>query len=360
MRLDHPNTRAAIVFAALLSVTGSAIAAEAQDKFALAERIQKKKTEGKTLQIVVGVAGTGIPIQGPAIRIGVEQACKQIVESGLKASCRIVGPVNPNPAQQLAELETLQAAGQVDCLAIQPPLPSQFNNIVNRYAESGVPVFTFNIDTPDAKRIAYYALNEEKAGERNGALTAKLLQQKGVQVSGVAMGSGAPDQPWAQARMKGFVEGFKSVLPNSKFYNEYKSGIPTGKNFTTQEVLNAVTPFLSAHSDINVFFHTDQGIEGVGNVIRNLHLQGKVYSSGFNVSGPILASIDEGITLLTIDQGFDKQASGAVKGCAKVLTGGEVDKNPNQYLDPIVITKDSIDGSLGIGDARKRFASQSR
>lgn len=323
-------------------------------EFKLAPRIVKKLQAGETANILVGVEGTGIPIQGPEMRIGAKKGCEAANKS-LSAECRIVGPVNPDTAQQLAELETLLNSGQVDCLALQPPLPNQFTNIINKYADAGIPVFTLNIDAPKAKRFAFYALNEVQAGTINGEATAKLVKAKNIQINEIAMGSGAPDQPWAQARMQGFMAGYKSVIPDAKFFNDVKTGIPTGKNFTTQEVLNSVTPFLTAHPEVNLFFHTDQGVEGVGDVIRNLKLSGKTYTSGFNVSGAILDSISEGATLVTIDQGFDNQAQAPVEQCAKYLATGETPADPLQYLRPIVITQTGGENELSADAGRERL-----
>jgi ribose transport system substrate-binding protein len=155
--------------------------------------------------------------------------------------------------------------------------------------------------------------------------------------------------------MQGFVAGYKSVFPDAKFFNDQKSGIPTGKDFSTQEVLNSVTPFLTAHPEVTLFFHTDQGVEGVGDVIRNLKLGGKVFTSGFNVSGAILDSIADGRTLVTIDQGFDNQAQAPVEQCALYLAKGQAPADPLQYLHPIIITKAGGDGELSVEDGRARL-----
>lgn len=322
--------------------------------FTLAERISSRISSGEPVRIVLGVAGTGIPIQGPAMRIGMERGCAA-EQSTLTAECRNVGPVNPNPAQQLAELETLLNSGEVDCLALQPPLPNQFNGIVNRYADAGIPVFTLNIDTPNAKRIAHYALNEEQAGEINGKVTAEIVKEKGIEVDTIAMGSGAPDQPWAQSRMKGFATGYTSVFPDANFFNDYRSALPTGRNFTTQEVLNSVSPFLTANPNVTLFFHTDQGVEGVGNIIRSRNLIGSTFTSGFNVSGPILDAIDQDATLVTIDQGFDNQAEAAVRACIQYLATGEAPVDPLQYLLPVVITKAGGADQITVEQAKERL-----
>jgi ribose transport system substrate-binding protein len=323
-------------------------------EFKLAPRIVKKLEAGETANIVVGIEGTGLPIQGAEMRIGTKKGC-EVANKSLSADCRMVGPVNPDTAKQLSELETLLNSGQVDCLALQPPLPNQFTAIINKYADAGIPVFTLNIDAPKAKRFAFYALNEVQAGTINGETTARLIKEKGIQVNEIAMGSGAPDQPWAQARMEGFKAGYKSVFPDAKFFNDVKTGLPTGKNFTTQEVLNSVTPFLTAHPEVTLFFHTDQGIEGVGNVIRNLKLNGKVFASGFNVSGAILDSIGDGNTLVTIDQGFDNQAQAPVEQCAQFLAKGETPADPMQYLRPIVITQAGGEKELTVDAGRERL-----
>jgi ribose transport system substrate-binding protein len=327
-------------------------------EFKLAQRIIDKLAAGEKANIIVGMEGTGIPIQGAEMRIGMARGC-EAANKELPAECRMVGPVNPDTSKQLSELETLLNSGQVDCLALQPPLPSQFTGIINKYADAGIPVFAINIDAPKAKRFAYYALNEMQAGKINGEATANLVKAKGIEVKQIAMGSGAPDQPWAQARMEGFMAGYKSVLPDAKFFNDAKSGIPTGKNFTTQEVLNSVTPFLTANPDVSLFFHTDQGVEGVGNVIRNLKLNGKVFTSGFNVSGPILDAIADETTLVTIDQGFDNQAQAPVEQCARFLAKGEAPEDPLQYLSPIVITKAGGDGQITVDAGRERLKSAS-
>ncbi|MCW2876720.1 MAG: hypothetical protein JWQ95_820 [Sphaerisporangium sp.] len=324
-------------------------------QFKLAPRIAEKLKSGEQANVIIDIQGTALPIQGAQMRIGMQRGCDK-EQARLSISCRLTGPVTTNTSAQLAELETLLSGNQVDCLGLQSPLPDQYVGIINKYVQAGVPVFTLNNDVPNSKRFAFYALNEQQSGEINGKTTAAIVKAKGYQLGTVALGSGQPAGPWAQARMTGFVAGFKSAFPQTPFFNDPKSGIPTGDNFTTQEVLNSVGPFLLAHNDVNLFFHTDQGVEGVGDIIKSKNLTGKVWTSGFNVSGPILDSIDAGRTLVTIDQGFDNQAEAPVSACVDYLTSGKVPAEPLQYLQPIVITKDGGAGLMTTAEARKRLA----
>lgn len=323
-------------------------------KFTLAPRIVDKLKSGAKINIVDNIDGTAIPIQGAEMRIGMQRGCVSN-QSRLPINCQLTGPVTTDVGAQLAQLQTLLNGNQVDCLGLQSPLPDQYVNIINKYVAAGIPVFTFNNDVPNSKRFAFYALNELQSGSINGQETANLVKSEGLQINTIAMGSGAPSAPWAQERMAGFEAGYKSVFPNAKFFNNSKSGIPTGNDFTTQEVLNSVGPFLQAHPNVNLFFSTDQGVEGVGLIIKNNNLSGKVWTSGFNVSGPILDSIDAGNTLVTIDQGFDNQAEAPVNACVNYLTSGAVPSNPLQYLKPIVVTKTGGPGLQTTSAARSRL-----
>lgn len=322
--------------------------------FTLAQRIGDKAAKGDALNVVVDNQGTAIPVFGAEQRIGVDRGCAKN-KSRLNISCRLAGPASTDQTAQLAELETLLSSNQVDCLGLQSPIPDAYVDIINKYVAAGVPVFTQNSDVPNSQRFAFFALNERDAGKANGAATANIVKAKGLTVKQLAVGSGNPTAPWAQDRMAGFMEGYKSVIPDAKFFNNDKNGLPTGENFTTQEVIDSVGPFFTGNPDVNLFFHTDQGVEGVGQVITDKKLTGNHWTSGFNVSLKILDSIDAGDTLVTINQGFDNQAEAAVSACVDFLKEGKVPTDPLAYLQPIIITKDGEQGETTSADARKHL-----
>jgi ABC-type sugar transport system substrate-binding protein len=322
--------------------------------FTLAPSVAAKVAGGQPVNIVIDNQGTAIPIFGAQQKAGMDAACTKDA-SILPVSCRNAGPATTNNTAQLTELQTLLTSQQVDCLGIEVPEPGPFVDIINKYVAAGIPVFTENADAPDSHRFAFFAINELQGGILNGKTTAQLVQAGAYQVSEIAMGSGSPTGPWAQSRGQGFAQGFQSVLPNVKLFNDYKAEIPTGADFTDAEVISSVTPFLTANPKVNLFFHTDQGVEGVGTVIKNLGLTGKVWTSGYNVSAAIFNDIDAGRTLVTIDQGFDVQAGAAVDACANYLKSGALPADPLAYTSPIVITKNGGPGLESTADARKRL-----
>ena len=183
--------------------------------------------------------------------------------------------------------------------------------------------------------------------------TANLVKSMDLNINTIGMGSGGPQASWAQNRMGGFEEGYKTVFPDAKFAQDEKSGLPAGSpDYTIQEVIDQVGPYLQGNPDVNLFFHTDQGVEGVADVIDQQNLTGKAWASGFNVDLAILDAIDKGTILTTINQGFDNQAEAAVNACLGYLSAGTVPADPLAYLKPIIITKAGGDGMQSSADAR--------
>jgi ABC-type sugar transport system substrate-binding protein len=325
-------------------------------EFKLAPRIINSLKEGKPANIIVDVMATAIPRMGTEMRAGMERACGETV-NGMAMSCDLVGPINTDPNQQLSQLETLLASEGVDCLVLQTPLPGQFVRVIDKFVDQGIPVFTFNIDVDKSKRFAFTALNEEEAGRVNGVETAKLVKAKNLAIDTVAVASSAPDQAWARSRMKGFIAGYKEVIPDAKFFNDADKAVPTGLSYSVKETLTTMTPFLTAHPEVNLVFHSDQSVEGVSEVIRNLKLQGKVFTSGFNVSRGILSSINDDVTLVTIDQNYAAQTNTGVNQCAAFLTAGDLPKEQLNFIPPVVISKDGEGGSLKADVALKDLQS---
>ena len=325
--------------------------------FTLAQRIIDKAAAGQSLNIVVDNQGTAIPVYGTEQALGTARGCANNT-TGLAATCALKGPATTDQTAQLTELQAMLAADQVDCLGLESPLPDAFVDIVNQYVAAGIPVFTQNTDVPNSKRFAFFALNEKDSGHASGVTTANIVKAQGLPIDTIALGSGSPSGPWAQDRMAGFIEGYKTVYPDAKFAQDEKTGLPVGSpDFTIQEAIDQAGPYFQGNPNVNLMFHTDQGVEGVATVIDQQGNTGKAWTAGFNVSLPILDYIDKGIILSTINQGFDNQAEAAVDACLAYLSAGTVPADPLAYLQPIIITKDGGDGMQSSADARAHLIS---
>lgn len=322
--------------------------------FELADRVVDRLESGEPIRIIVNNQGTGIPVFGIQQQQGMEAGCERNADR-LNIECRYTGPATTDFPAQRAELETILNSEQADCLVMQAGEPGAFVDLVDSYVDAGIPVFTNNADIPNSRRFAFYALDEVAAARLNAETAAAVMRDRGIEPTLIAMGSGAPTAPWAQDRFEGFAEGIAAEFPSAEFFNAPDNALGTGDDFTTEGVVAAVGPFLSGNPGVDFFFHTDQGVEGVGQVIQSDGRTDEVWSSGFNVSAPILDLMESGEILVTIDQGFDNQAAAGVDACVEYLTSGEVPDEPLQYLDPIVVTADGLDGTMTVQESRERL-----
>lgn len=257
------------------------------DSFTLSADTAAKLASGEKVKVLTIVNGTAIPIFGEQVRLGADRAC-DAGTSKYAAECQFAGPPQGDVVELVNQLEAILAAGGIDCLALQTFPPGALVDIVNREVDGGMPVFTYNVDIPDSKRFAQYALNELAAGTLVGQTTANIVVANGLDVKKIALGTGDPAGQWAQDRMEGFRAGFTEVLPDTEWHNDHLSGIQTAVNWTVQETVDTVGPFMAANPDVDLFFHTDQGVEGVGIAIRDQGRTGEVFTSGFNTSAQIL------------------------------------------------------------------------
>jgi ABC-type sugar transport system substrate-binding protein len=253
---------------------------------------------------------------------------------------KVVGPTQTDANAQISQIHTLLSSGQVDCLGIEPVNPQGFASIFAEAWKDGVPVFAYNTDAPQAKRISYYGLNEEAGGRMAGRYTVRFLRSHGVKTLTTAhMETGDTTAPWAQARMRGWESIIKTAWPNVKI-DDTPTGAPSD-NYVPTTVYSETKAYLLGHPNVQFIFHTDWGGEAIGKVLRDQHLVGKVYSLGYNVDDGILNEIQSKDLIGTVDQRYDLQSGGAVHGCADLLFAKKVPKFYS-YVKPTIVTPQNV------------------
>jgi ABC-type sugar transport system substrate-binding protein len=304
--------------------------------FELSARIADKLENKQPLNYALSIEGTGIPIFGAAMKAGFDRGVKKD-SARHPIRGKVIGPINTDVPRQVSEINSLLNANQIDCLAFEAHEPGPYIDVINKAMAQGVPVFGVNADSPNSRRIAFYALDEESAGAVAGRITGQLIKRQKLPVKKAALLTGSPEGPWAQARMRGFMKGLKATVPGIEFKNSPKTA--PGTTFDQATVYSKARAFITGNPDVQLVFHTDQGVEIVGKVIKDARLTGKVWTSGFNLSPAILDSITEGQILVSIGQGFNKQAEAGVHACTQFLLDGKVPRPAIQRLDPIPVTK---------------------
>lgn len=315
--------------------------------FKLADRIIKKVENGEKLNFVYSISDAGQPVFSDAIKSGfqsgVEAAAK---EHDYPIESRMIGPVGGGNEKQVAEIRSLLNANQIDALVFNAAQPGPFVDVINQAMDAGVPVWGTGGDSPESKRIGFFALDEEAAGKLAGESAGKWAKSAAVDVKKAALFTGDPAGPWAQARMTGFMAGLTAEFPDVQFVNSVKN--PFNTSFDFPKVYADAKAFIAGNPDVEVLFHTDQGVQMLGKAIADSKRTGKTWAVGFNLSDQILDYITTDDIVTTVGQNWNGQASSAAQAAASFIFKGEVVKGVNA-ADPFVVTKENL------AEARERL-----
>jgi ABC-type sugar transport system substrate-binding protein len=298
--------------------------------FKLAPRIADKIAKKEKINYVFSYQGSGIPLFSPQYAAGFKYGC-QAGNAIYSMECTSIAPVQTNPNEQVSQIEAKLAAGQIDCIAIEPVTSDSTTAIVNKLMAQGIPVFTVGV-TSRGHEFTNFTQIPQKEGEAAAAVVLKWMQDTGNKLQVFAVSGGDPAQFWAQGRMKGFREAIQKAIPDAKFVTTEANGLNTsyepGKTFDTYKA------FLAAHPDVQFVQNVDIGAEHADRAIRELNRVGKTFTIGWNVSKGQLDAIDEGIQVALLDQRWPDQAAFGGPACAQFLANGVVLPN-TQTLKPV-------------------------
>ena len=310
--------------------------------FTLADSVADKIANDGEFNFVLSIEGTAIPIFGAAMDDGWSRGASEVsAEHGVDISARLIGPLQTDIPAQVAEIDSLIDAGQIDCLAFEAHEPGPYVDVIAKAVDAGIPVFGVNADSPDSKRFAFFALDELSAGTLAGTLTGEWAVNNGIALEKAGLLTGSVEGPWAQNRMNGFVAGISAVLPDLEFVNGPNTDIES-QGWDPPQQYAASEAWILGHPDVDIIFHTDQGVEFVAKVISDQGLGGDMFTSGFNMNPAIADFIREGVVVVTMVQGFSNQAYNGANACGDFLFKGEFETG-HVILDPLAATQDNVD-----------------
>ncbi len=298
--------------------------------FKLAPRIADKVARHEKINYVFSYQGSGIPLFSPQYAAGFKYGC-QAGNAIYAMNCTSIAPVQTNPNEQVSQIEAKLAAGQIDCISIEPVTSDSTTAIVNKLMAQGIPVFTVGV-TSRGHEFTNFTQIPVKEGETAAGVVLKWIADTGTKLQVFAVSGGDPAQFWAQGRMKGFREAIQKAIPDATFVTTEANGLNTsyepGKTFDNYKA------FLSAHPEVQFVQNVDIGAEHADRAIRELNRVGKTFTIGWNVSKGQLDAIDAGIQVALLDQRWPDQAAFGGPACAQFLGNGEVLPN-TQTLKPV-------------------------
>jgi len=139
-------------------------------------------------------------------RQGAIQKAAELSELGpVQVEVLYVGSVASDAAEQVRVVEDVIARG-VDAIAISCNDPTACIDPINRAVEAGIPVMTWDADSPASKRFTYLGLDNVEAGKAAAQLLVKAMGPKGK----VAVLTGVPGAFNLDERIRGFREGISA------------------------------------------------------------------------------------------------------------------------------------------------------
>lgn len=193
----HTRTLLRIAVAGALALAGSAAAVLE------APAAQPKKS------LVVGVIAKSQ--SNPvfiAARTGAEDAARDLSKKyGIDIRANWQTPVSEDAQKQAQYMEQLVSQG-VDGIAISCSDGQVLQRPIDDAVAKGVVVVTFDSDSPNSKRMAYYGINDVDAGR---AVMRELAKAMGEAGGKVAVLGGNQTAPNLQARIKGVREELEQL-----------------------------------------------------------------------------------------------------------------------------------------------------
>jgi ribose transport system substrate-binding protein len=220
--------------------------------------------------------------------------------AGMRDAARMLGPnvqvELQGPAEWDASLEARAleqlTARQIDGVAVTAAEANALVPAIDRAVAAGIPVVTFDSDSPASKRLAFVGTNNYNAGFAAGKAMAEWLGGAG-QV-GVSTFPG-PDH--LKKRLDGFTAALAQYGPGNKIAAIVNDEGDVAKAETQ------ITAMLQANPGITGIFcaHGNPG-PGAAAAVRNLGLTGKVQILAFDFGTPVIELIESGEIKGTVGQ----------------------------------------------------------
>ena len=334
-----PTDAPAATDAATAAPQGAPYTATLKDgsTFTLNPRVVDKLTKGEPINYVFSYGSTAIPLFSPQYKAGYERTLPE-AQKILAMNGQAIAPASAvqDSNEQIAQIDALFKADQIDCLSIQSTGDNAFTKIVNDIMATGIPVFTVGVQS-NGNEFTNFTQISLKEGAQAAGIVVDYMKAHGLDFKVFAVSGGDPTQNWAQGRMQGFIDGIKAAIPDAKFVNDASTGLVT--SYDPAGTYDAYKAFIQGNPEVQVIENVDIGGEHAARAIADSGNTGKMFSLGWNVSIGQLDAIEAGTQIVALDQQWGDQAGFGALGCAEFLKNGKILPNSN-VLKPI--TTDNV------------------
>jgi ABC-type sugar transport system substrate-binding protein len=300
--------------------------------FTLHPRVAEKLAAGEPINYVFSYGSTAIPLFSPQYAAGYERTLPE-AQAILPMNGQAVAPASAvqDINEQIAQIDALFKADQIDCLSVQSTGTDAFTKIVNDIMATGIPVFTVGVES-NGNEFTNFTQISDKEGRQAAGIILDYMNANNLDFKNFAVSGGDPTQNWAQGRMKGFIDGIKEAIPDANFINDASSALVT--TYDPASTYDAYRAFIQGNPEVQVIENVDIGAEHAARAIADSGNTGNMYAFGWNVSIGQLDAIEAGTQIVALDQQWGDQAGFGALACAELLANGNVLPNTNT-LKPI-------------------------
>ncbi len=218
---------------------------------------------------------------------GMEDAAKLL---GVKAI--YTGAPQADVNQEVTVLEQVIAKRPAG-IAVTCANPDALRAPIDKGIAAGIPIVTFDADSPLSRRYAYLGTSNYNAGATAARYLGKLVGGKGKVAVSTVIG-----QLNHEERKAGFVDTLAAEYPDVKVV-----AIGNDNNDQTRAA-TVVSGFLQAYPDLAGVFCTDAlGGVGAATAVREANKVGKVKIVSFDTDKGTLDLINDGVISASIAQG---------------------------------------------------------
>jgi ribose transport system substrate-binding protein len=176
-------------------------------------------------------------------RAGAVQKAAELTDNGpIEVEVLYVGSVASDAAEQARVVEDV-IARRVDAIAISCNDPTACIDPINRATAAGIPVMTWDADSPQSQRFTYFGLDNIKAGQAAADLLVKAMGTHGK----VAILTGVPGAFNLEERIRGFREGIAH-------YPDIEVVTTVATNDDINLGVQALEETMQAYPDLNGWF----------------------------------------------------------------------------------------------------------
>ena len=202
--------------------------------------------DGPVNQQVLTIAWIPKALDNPVFELGyqgaVERATELSSDGPIQVKIMYVGSVTSNAAEQIRVIEDVIARG-VDAIAVSCIDPVACIDPINKAVAQGIPVMTWDSDSPQSQRFTYLGVDNYQAGQAAAGLLVGAMGQQGK----VAILTGVPGAYNLEERVRGFEDSLISY-PNIQIVTTVVS------NDDINQGIQVVEDTMQAYPDLDGWF----------------------------------------------------------------------------------------------------------